>query len=212
MNFSTDRDLLALEPEVFNDLPFVSQQRVSVNDAELTGTQLFSMSADFVQAQVSSGAVVLIDKKPYEVAERIDENTLEVSLLRARVGDTPIPGESGAALSLSARTFAPQAALVCSAILRMLGIDSDNPEQALDEDAVVSVSAVARLESLGTLERIYSSGAALTGNNDVLLFKAGEYRRRFLDAAARQPIQIDTTGDGYPDEKRYLGLMRLVRA
>lgn len=70
---------------------------------------------------------------------------------------------------------------------------------------------IVRLEALGTLERIFSSAAALTGDNDALLFKAAEYRRRFLDAAMRCPVQIDTTGDGLPDEKRYVAVGRLTR-
>lgn len=211
MNFSTDRDLLAYEPTLFTDVPWVCQQRLSVTDGEVSGTTLSSAEADFESAGVDSGSVVLINKVPAEVIARVDAMTLTVSQLRARTADVLIPPGDGSSLNVVARTFAPQGALVSDALLRMLGIDSDDPDQPLDADAVVSLSLMARLESLGTLERVFSSAAALTGNNDGLLFKAAEYRRRLLEAGTRSPVQIDTNGDGLPDEKRYLGLSRLTR-
>lgn len=211
MNFSTDRDLLAYEPSLFTDVPFVAQQRLSVTDAEVSGTTAFSISADFESAQVEPGCVVLIGRRPFEVVTRTDEATLTVSLPRTRTTDAAIPGGDGTGMSLIARTFAPQAALVAEALLRMLGIDGSDPANGLNEDAVVSLGAMARLEVLGTLERVFSSAAALSGNNEHHLMKAAEYRRRFLAAAARSPILVDTNGDGLPDEKRYLGLMRMTR-
>jgi hypothetical protein len=212
MNFSTDRDLLLYEPALFNDLPWVSQQRLSVTDGEVTGTMLTSAQADFEAAQIETGSVLLVNKTPVEVIERIDTMTLTVSLPRTRTSDAAIPPGDVSSAEVFARTFAPQADLVCASLLRMLGLDADDPDQPLDADAVVSLSLMARLESLGTLERVFSSAAALTGDNDALLFKAAEYRRRLLEAAARSPVQIDTTGDGLPDEKRYIGVGRLTRA
>ena len=211
MNFSTDRDLLHYEPTLFNDLPWVSQQRLSVTDGEVTGTTLTSAQADFEAAQVDAGSVLLINKTPVEVLARIDTMTLTVSLPRTRTTDAAIPPGDVSSATVNARTFAPQAELVSTSLLRMLGLDSDDPGDPLDADAVVSLSTMARLETLGTLERVYSSAAALTGDNDALLFKAAAYRRNFLEAAARCPVQIDTTGDGLPDEKRYLGVGRLTR-
>lgn len=211
MNFSTDRDLLLYEPTLFNDLPWVSQQRLSVTDGQVSGTTLSSASADFEAAQVDTGSVLLVNKTPVEVLARVDAMTLTVSLPRTNTTDAAIlPGDMSSA-TVTARTFTPQAGLVCASLLRMLGLDGDDPVEPLDAEAVVSLSAMARLESLGTLERVYSSAAALTGDNDTLLFKAAAYRRSFLEAAARCPVQIDTTGDGLPDEKRYVGVGRLTR-
>lgn len=211
MNFSTDRDLLIYEPTLFTDVPWVSQQRLSVSDGALTGATLTSALADFVQAQVDTGSVLLVGTTPVEVIERVDAMTLTVSLPRARTSDAAIPPGDGTSLSVVVRTFAPQAELVSASLLRMLGLDRDDPDQSLDSDAVVSLSLMARLESLATLERVFSSAAALTGDNDGLLFKAAEYRRRLAEAASRAPVQVDTNGDGLPDEKRYIGLSRLTR-
>lgn len=211
MNFSTDRDLLLYEPTLFNDVPWIAQQRLSVTDGDVTGTTLSSATADFETAQVDAGSILLVDKVPVEVISLTDSMTLTASLPRARTTDAAIPPGDGSSKSVIARTFAPQAELVCAALLRMLGLDSDDPDQPLDADAVVSLSLMARLEALGTLERVFSSAAALTGDNDGLLYKASEYRRRFAEAASRSPVQIDTNGDGLPDEKRYIGLSRLTR-
>ena len=211
MNFSTDRDLLLYEPTLFNDLPWVSQQRLSVSNGEVAGTTLVSPQADFEAAQVDTGSVLLVNKTPVEVLARIDTMTLTVSLPRTRTTDAAIPPGDVSSAAVVARTYAPQAELVCASLLRLLGLDADDPGQSLDADAVVSLSLMARLEVMGTLERVFSSAAALTGDNDVLLFKAAEYRRRLLEAAARCPVQIDVTGDGLPDEKRYLGVGRLTR-
>ncbi|MBX2850748.1 MAG: hypothetical protein KTR15_03260 [Phycisphaeraceae bacterium] len=211
MNFSTDRDLLLYEPTLFSDLTWVSQQRLSVADGEVNGATLTSASADFEAAQIDAGSVLLVNGSPVEVLARIDTMTLTVSLPRTRTADAAIPPGDVSLATVVARTFAPQAQLVCAALLRLLGLDADGPGQTPDADAVVSLSIMARLESLGTLERVFSSAAALTGDNDALLFKSAAYRRLFFEAAARSPVQIDTTGDGLPDEKRYLGVSRLSR-
>ncbi|MEM1027539.1 MAG: hypothetical protein AAGJ38_05605 [Planctomycetota bacterium] len=212
MNFSTDRDLLALEPTLFQDVPWVGQQRIRVSDAYVTGTSVTEASADFVAAQVETGSVVLIDRVTHEVVSREDTNTLTVSLLRSRLSDAAIPGDSGGPFTLTNRTFAPQAEIVHDGLLRLLGIDvNDSKPDALTEDAVVSVSVMARLEALGALERIYSGAAALTGDNQMLIYKAGEYRRRFRHATAQASVLLDTNGDGHADERRHLGMVRLQR-
>ena len=218
MNFSTDRDLLALEPALFHDVPWVGQQRVEVDDAAVMGTTVLSPTADFVGAQVEAGGVVLIERVAHEVVRRLDASSLEVSLLRTRLAEPAIPGpfaEDGdepTGRRLVVRTFGPQAAMVHDSLLRLLGIDlHDARPGALGEDAVVSLSVMVRLETLGTLERVFSGAAALTGDNQMLLYKAGEYRRRFRQATAQASVLLDTNGDGHADERRRLGIGRLVR-
>ncbi len=159
-----------------------------------------------------AGSVVLIDRVAYEVVTRDDANTLTVSLLRTRLADAAIAGDQGGPFPVVMRTFAPQAELVHDGLLRLLGIDANATDpDALSEDAVVSVSVMARLESLGTLERIYSGAAALTGDNQMLIYKAGEYRRRFRHATAQASVLLDTNGDGHADERRRLGMVRMQR-
>ncbi len=220
MNFSNDRDLLMLEPTLFHDVPWVAQARVRVEDAMVTtvagGTNIFSAQADFAAAEVGAGSVVLLDAVACEVVERIDEETLIVSLPRSRPTDAaiPVPGyaDDMPALdqALVARTFSPQAATVHDALLRLLGIEADDPESRGDE-VVESVAAMARLEALGTLERVFSAAASLTGNNTGLLMKAAHYRDRFRHVLSTASIWVDPTGDGRGRERRCFGLTRLRR-
>lgn len=225
MNFSTDRDLLVLEPSVFVDVPFLAQQRLSIDDAEVDGTTVTTVLGDFAKAGIEPGHVVLIDRVAHEVISRDNATTLTVSLPRTRLADDPIEGPfagSSDSHALLARTFEPQAALVHDAVLRLLGVDpapgseaighaGDAGEGVLTEDAVVSLSVMARLEALGTLERVYASAAALVGDHQPLLARAGEYRRRFHHARVHATVLIDTDGDGLADERRRLGHTRFAR-
>ncbi len=211
MNFSTDRDLLAIEPAVFEDVPFAAQRRVSVADGVVSGITLSSASADFVSAQVDVGVVLLVSGVAYEVLTRIDANTLTISLPRAHTTDPGIPGGDGVALDVIVQTFSPQAELIHDGLLRLIGIDVDDPDSALDESAVISKSLMARLEALGTLEVVYSGAASLVGDNDTLLMKAGEYRRRFRQACTGATLSLDTDGDGVVDQRLTLGTIRFTR-
>ncbi len=209
--FSTDRDILSLEPSVFSDVAIAAQQRLSVTDGVLSGTTLTSSAADFEAAQVQAGGVVLIDDVPHEVVARVDANTLTVSLLRTDRDDPPIPSTNGANHDVVVRTFGPQIAVVHAMLLRMLGIDSDDPSCGLDAGAVLSVEVMRQLETLGTLERIYSGAVALAGDSVPALHKATEYRRRFRAALSSATVLLDLDGDGVADVRRHMGVHRLVR-
>ncbi|MEM1186798.1 MAG: hypothetical protein AAGI53_17570 [Planctomycetota bacterium] len=211
MNFSTDRDLLALAPDVFNELPFATQQRLRVEDADLDRTTLTSPTADFAAAGVGTGSVVLVNATPYEVIARIDAVTITVSRLRARLDGPAIPGEDGENLTAIARTLEPQATLVSAMLLRTLGIDADDPDAELTEDSVLSLSLMARLEALGTLEMAYASAATVAGDNAELRTKAEHFRRRFKQERESASVLIDRNGDGLPDERRHLGTLRMDR-
>lgn len=211
MPFSKDRDLLAIEPAVFEDVPFAAQKRLHVSDAAVSGTTLISATADFVTSGVDSGSVVLIGQVAHEVLSRTDANTVEVSLPRASINDAGIPGGDGTNLELIVRTFAPQAALVHDGLLRLIGVDPDDPESELTEASILSLALLERVEALGTLELVYAGAASLIGDNDTLLMKAGEYRRRFRQACANAVVSLDTDGDGVADCRLHLGTVRLDR-
>jgi hypothetical protein len=211
MSFSTDRDLLVLEPNVFHEVPLVAQQRLRVTDAVVTGTTVSSAAGDFASAQVGGGSVVLINQVAYEVISRVDDHTLGISLPRSTQADSAIPGGDGSALELIARTFAPQAELVHDGLLYLLGIDAEDPDAVVTEQAIVSLAVMKNLEVLGTLERVYRGAAMLVGENEMLLVKAEEYRRRFREACAASTVLIDADGDGHVEERRYMGVRALAR-
>jgi hypothetical protein len=211
MNFSTDRDLLIYEPTLFQDVPWASQKRLEVSDAQVSGTSLTSPSADFDLAGVGVGHVVLIDQAPYEVINRVNGQELKVSRLRSRLTDEALPLPAGSDQSAIFRTFEPQATILHDQLLHWLGLDPDKPEAEVDEQAIISVSAMARLEALGTLERVFSGAAALTGENQALHQKARAYQRQFEQTLRRSTILLDADGDGRVDQRRSFANPTLVR-
>ncbi|WP_432798404.1 hypothetical protein [Poriferisphaera sp. WC338] len=211
MNFSTDRDLLVYEPSLFKDVAFVGQQVVSVTDGVLSGTSLQSITADFVEADIETGHVAMINNVPFEVVNRVSANELEVSLLRTQLSDSAIPGQDGSGLAVTVHTFGPQISVVHEGLMTLLGADRDEPGKVLSDDAVVSVTVMARLETLGTLERIYSGVMVFGEASEDVLLRANRYRRMFEEARARAIVMVDIDGDGYADERRSLGLIRFMR-
>lgn len=211
MNFSSDRDLLAYEPTLFHDLPWAGQQRLRVTDASVNGTTLTSQAADFAAAGIGVGNVLVVDDRALEVLARNSATSLKVSLLRTHLTDDAIPPGDGSDLTASARTFEPQATLVHDQLVRMLGLEPDNPHPALTEQAIVSVSVMARLEALGTLQRLFNSAVALAGDNEALKHKATRYQAEFRHALTRATVLLDRDNDGRVDERRGFSTARLVR-
>ncbi|MCC7193373.1 MAG: hypothetical protein IT444_11380 [Phycisphaeraceae bacterium] len=209
--FSTDRDLLAYEPSVFADAASVALERCRANDGIISGTTLSSAASDFAAQGVEPSCVVVAADVPLEVISRTDAHTLVVSKLRPNRADTPTPPTAGMGLEIIVRSFAPQAALVHDALLLMLGIDPDESDGMINKDMIVSLSVMARLETLGTLERIYTGAVALTGDNGELWKKASEYHRRFGTACRSARIRLDLDGDGRADFTRELGVLRFCR-
>ena len=122
MNFANDRDLLAFEPNLFRDVPFFSQQRLTASDAAVTGTTLASAAADFAALAISVGDIVLVDDQPLEVLSRQDAHTLSVSQLRASLLDDAIAPTPAADAKLMIRTFTPQITIVHESLLRIIGL------------------------------------------------------------------------------------------
>ncbi len=209
MSFSTDRDLLALEPRIFNDVPFVVQQRLQVNDGVMSHTTLSSVSADFAEARVEAGCVVLVNDVPHEVLARLDAHTLCVSLLRNTPADATIPSDSGFNMKIQARTFAPQANLVAATLLQLLGLDDADATEA--QARIVSLSVMRKLETLGTLWHIYQAAANLVADEPALWQKATQARQRYQGALDTAAIILDLDGDGRGDVCRHLGVAPLTR-
>jgi hypothetical protein len=214
MPFSTDRDLLALEPTLFNGITFASQLRLEVTDGIVSGATLTSASADFTNAGLEGGDVVLIANVPCEVIERVDAHTLTVSKLRGAPADAPIPPAAGTSLTVIHRTFEPQARLVHDELLRLLGIDPDGRGD-LTEDSIVSLSVMRDLASLKTVAHVLEAAIALGGDDadhDVLRQRASEYRHRYRLMKGHSVVALDTDGDGMADMWRELGVIELRRA
>lgn len=218
MNFSQDRDLLALEPAVFHDLPLLGQQPMEVSDASLSGTSLSTASADLASLEIQAGHVVLIAEVSCEVVARVDAGTLTVSLPRSdREGALLPPGpahgpvKSDSELVVKWRTFAPQASLVHDDLLRLLGMDPDEADPAIGEEALQSPKLLARLEALGTLHRLYQAGAAVAGGQQGLIDKADRHGRAYQELLRQACVRLDANADGVAESSRTLGSTALRR-
>jgi hypothetical protein len=112
-------------------------------------------------------------------------------------------------------TFRPQVGVVHGQILRMLGIEPEDPrEGALGESAVVNPGAVTRLECLGALHLIFAAASAASPGGSAGLGygeRAAMYRERFAAERGRVSVLIDTDGDGQPEAMRRPGVGHLVR-
>lgn len=205
--FITDSDLLNSEPRVFEQLPFAAQQVLRVDDAALSGTTLTSVTGGFDVLAAGDAAVLRTseaDVATSEIDQITDDNTLVLA-----AEPTHLSASSG--LTLIVRTFLPQITDVHGQIMRALRIDTDDPDEALDESSIVSISVVQRIEVLGTLARAYAAAVALAGDNDVIEQKADAYAGQFVAALRGACVQIDTDGDGRADVSRVAGIGRLVR-
>ena len=211
MPFSTDRDLLLAEPNLFSEVLFASQKRLEVSDGVTTGTTLTSANADFAAAQVGAGDVVLIGGQACEVIARVDSHTLTVSRPRKLLGDTPIPPPAGTGLAVVVRTFQPQSQLVHDVLLMRLGVNAGTAEADLFESQVVSLSLMRKLEILGTLAHVYTAAIALGADNDVPREKAAMHKANFEAAARFARVQMDLDNDGEVDAIRDLALIDLKR-
>lgn len=219
MPFSTDRDLLALEPNLFRDVAWSAQTRLSASDASIASTTLTSASSNFTGARIAPGMVALVNDAPLEVLSVESDTTLTISRLRDTIVDDPIPPlpvASGGALRIA--TFGPQRAIVHRQLLAALGLDPAPPpgdEESLPTRPhagnVVNTPDLALLESLGALHLILSSAAALVGESSTLWTKAALYRDRFDHARRRLGAHLDLNSDGVADAIRHITVMHLVR-
>jgi len=201
-NFITDADLLGYEPNVFNDLPFASQRKLHVTDAAVTGTTVTSATGGFIG--LTAGDVAMIEEVAHAVASITDDNTLELA-------GAPVALSASVGLAMTVRTLEPQTALMHGELMRAVCIDVDDPDESLDETAIVSVGVMRRLEALGTLSRAYTAAVALVGDNRAITEKAAMYRQRFTQAMSGAQVLIDTDGDGRADTWRTPGVVRLTR-
>lgn len=215
--FALDRDLLALEPNLFRDLGWVGQRLVS-GTGGIAGTTLTltAQDVDLEDAGVAEGCVALVDGTPYEIIERLSPTTATVSRLRARRTDpviTPSP-VSGKAVSIT--SLRPQIAIAHDQVLRMLGIepgDPGTPGRAVEED-ITNPGAIAEVEAVGALYLAFAAAAgpgATDARQSHEWSRMLHYRERFAAARQRTAAHIDLDGDGLPDATRRMNIIQFIR-
>lgn len=220
--FSTDRDLLVLEPRLFHDISWSAQKLLdSASGGAITsGSDILTITgATLISLGITTGAVVLVGLNPatpIEVVERLSDTQLRVSRLRGAPSDPIIPPASGAALKVVVHSFSPQRRLVHDQLLRALGMEPTDPGLVDGADRpgpsdITNPAAFVLAECLGALHLIFSSAAALVGADAALWTKARSYGERFQAERVRLAAAIDLDGDGRPDAVRRPSIMRFIR-
>jgi hypothetical protein len=210
--FTSDRDLLTLEPNLFRDAGWVGQ-RLLATTGSTSGTTLTIDAGSLADAGIDAGHVLVYDAVPLEVLAVGSATAATVSILRAGIGDPAITPPTLGTKNVACWTFRPQIALVHTQILRMLGIEPDAPPDALvTEASIVNPASLALAESLGALHLVYSAAAALSQTDSALAARAQMYRQRFGEERQRAVARIDLDGDGAADATRRLNLVQFLRA
>ena len=119
--FTTDRDLLTLEPTLFRDISWLAQT-LALGTGSLSGGTLTLTAPLLSGTGITTGNVVMVDRVPLEVLSTSGGSTLTLSLLRPDPTGAQIVPADRAGASVSIITFAPQRALTHRQLLAMLGI------------------------------------------------------------------------------------------
>lgn len=210
--FATDRDLLVLEPNLLRDVGWVGQRLVK-GTGSISGTTLTMSVQDvlFDQAGVDAGSIAAVGGVPVEVLSRASGTELTVSLLRADAIDPAIPPAPVTDAEVSVWTFRPQLALVHGQVLRMLGIEPDEPDAAVTESSITNPGALRVVEALGAMHLVMASAAAVSGPGSPAWERAAQYRARFAAERQRVAARIDLDGDGAADATRRLNVVQFLR-
>jgi hypothetical protein len=211
----TDRDLLALEPNLFRDAGWAGQRVVS-GVGSISGTTLTLSSSDvsLIDAGVGPGHVVSVDGTSYEVIAVLSATTATISRLRAGAGDPVLVPSPASSKPVSIVTLRAQTALVERQVLRMAGIEPGAAAGpgVLTEANLVSPGELRWVTALGTLHLVFTGVAALSAPGSPAWLRAELYRRRFIEERQRASASVDTDGDGVADAVRRLNVLQLVRA
>ena len=215
-SFANDRSLLLLEPNLFIDVVFTGQKLIDASDGVTSGTTLSSASSDFVEQNVHTGQVAVVEGVSYEILDVLSATALTISRLRADEESAAVPPPSGSNLSISIVTFDPQIALVHQQIMRV--IRSHAPDSIVvgsDENdvknAILRTEPLKQIEAMGTLFVIFSGASVFASDDDSFWRKARLYEDRFRQAVARYELKFDTDGDGNAESTHHLNTIQFVR-
>lgn len=213
MPFATDRDLLALEPNLFRDAGWLGQRLVK-GTANIAGSNLTFTSQDvgLDAAGVAAGDVVTAAGVSYEILSRTSSAVIVISRLRDLASDPGIPPAAGTGLDTSVYSFSPQIAMVHRQLLRMLGIEPTAGIGVVGESSVTNPDALRLVEAYGALAFIYTAASVLAGSASPAAQRLELYRRLFAEERQHAAAAIDLDGDGVPDATRRLNTIQLMRA
>jgi hypothetical protein len=211
--FTTDRDLLALEPNLFRDVSWQAQT-LAIGAGTLVAGTLTLDAPVLAGTGIGAGHVVVVGLTPMEVLDAPADDVLIVSLIRPDPSGPQIIPADRTDAPVILGTFAPQRALTHRQLLAMLGIREGSPRTPDDvvESQIVNPRDLTLAESLGTLHLIYSAASAALPETSPQAQRARMYQERFAKERWRCRAEIDLNADGLPDATRTLNLSHLLRA
>ncbi len=213
MSFAMDRDLIALEPTLLRDIAFSAQRRL-VGTCDVAGDTmtLTDTDHDLDASGVAPGFVAQIAGVSVEILAVLSPTSARISKIRADIDDPPIEPDAGAGLPVTIDSFAPQREMVHREVLRLAGIEPDDPSASPGKEQILFPRSLVPLEAYGALHLIYASASALAGDDAPVSARAAMYARLVARERARAKVVLDLDGDGRPDAVRRLHVLRLVRA
>ena len=213
-NECKDRDLLAIEPDVFTGGGFNSQQPASGDYGTISGTT-FSASGNFQSVDIQPGMVLCVcstvpsEGRCYEIISVDSSTELTVSVLRADRDAEAIAPPAESELIYHIRTFRPQIA-DCEATLheKLRQIGEANGISATN---FVDSSQMRKAISFAVLSSVFTAQASNATDSDANWVKAEFYRRQHVAAVAALRLASDTNGDGFAEQSRTLANISLRR-
>lgn len=215
-NSCKDRDLLAIEPELFTGGGFESQQLAAGTDGAISATTFSSASADFVAANVQPGLVLCIystvpaEGRCYEIISVDSATTLTVSVLRPEADGSAIAPPAGTELKYQINTFAPQIAAAAATLHEKLRQIAE--AEGISGTDFVESAQLRRAVALAALAAIFTARASNATGADANWVKAEHYRRQHIAATSAIRLAQDIDGDGLAEHTRTLGNVSLRRA
>lgn len=209
--FAHDRDLLAIEPNLFRDVAWLAQTIAQTTGTLEAGT--LTMGDAVPAGAVTPGMVCVVGRAPLEVLDVPTTDTLVLSLTRIDPAGPQLVPANRADAAVTIATFAPQRVLVHAQLLRMLGITSDlvTGPGVVTEASIVNPRDLTLAECLGTLHLVYAAAAAALPETSPAAQRARMYQERFAKERWRVRARIDLDGDGVADVERVLSVTHLVR-
>jgi hypothetical protein len=213
--FCDDRDLLCLEPALFDLATRPSRRRCGGADGQLDGTTFSSAGAHFTSTHVEAGMVLAVqagaERAALEIVSVDSQTALTVSLPRPSADEDPIPPDLGENLTLtySVVTFAALIERVSDSLAERMRLAVEIADMSPGDfaDSQQLRQAVAH----GTLGAIFVGRAEDADDRDANWAKARHYREEYRRLVLQLRLSVDADGDGQAEQTRTLGHISLRR-
>ncbi|MEN6387205.1 MAG: hypothetical protein ABFD79_18655, partial [Phycisphaerales bacterium] len=217
-NFSKDIDILRLEPNLFSDLYFASQQVSSGSGASLSESKLNATDVNFIECKIEPGMVVYLRNEDgsidglYEIASINSASQVTISVLRNNGQTEIIPVKNANNLTYRICTYQAQSNEIFLQLAQHFGLRPGISDGQYSVDDILDTSVLRQVSVYGVISGIY---ATLAGRNDDakegFWKKSVYYKQLYEKAMQRCRVSIDLGDDGIADFAQSGASIRLLR-